>query len=109
MRRAIGICFACLVTSACAIAETPEENVTQSTGVAPENAETPTDRSQSFTCAAAREHWAPDHGSEWVVQHRRNQGSFDGTYRGRQGGRFSRRLQLKGHATGLKRSDNRSY
>jgi len=49
MRRTIGISFACLVTSACAIAETPEENITQSTGVAPENAETPTDRSRSFT------------------------------------------------------------
>jgi len=67
MRRTIGISFACLVTSACAIAETPEENITQSTGVAPENAETPTDRSRSFTCAAAQERWSADYGSEWVA------------------------------------------
>jgi rare lipoprotein A len=68
MRRTIGIYFACLVTSACAIAETPEENVGQSTGVAPENAETATDRSQSFACAAIQERWLADYGSEWVAQ-----------------------------------------
>ena len=67
MRRTIGISFACLVTSACAIAETPEENITQSTGVAPENAETPTDNYRSFACAAAQERWSADYGSEWVA------------------------------------------
>jgi len=46
--------------------KTPEENITQSTGVAPENAETPTDRSRSFTCAAAQERRsATDYRSEW--------------------------------------------
>ena len=68
MRRTIGIYFACLVTSACAIAETPEENVGQSTGVAPENSETPTDSSKSFACAAAQERWPADYSSEWVAQ-----------------------------------------
>jgi len=52
MRRTLGISLACLMTSACAIAETPEENITQSTGVAPANAETPTDRSRNFTPAS---------------------------------------------------------
>ena len=68
MRRTIGISFACLVTSACAIAEAPEENITQSTGVTPGNAETPTDNSRSFACAAAQERWPTDHGSKWVAQ-----------------------------------------
>jgi hypothetical protein len=46
--------------------KTPEENITQSTGVAPENAETPTARSRSFTCAAAQERRsATDYRSEW--------------------------------------------
>jgi rare lipoprotein A len=67
MRRAIGISLACLVTSACAIAETPEENITQSTGVTPGNSETPTDRSRSFGGAAAQKRW-PDYDSEWVAQ-----------------------------------------
>jgi len=68
MRRTIGISFACLVTSACAIAETSEGNVTQSTGVAPENSETPTDSSKSLACAAAQERWPADYGPEWVAQ-----------------------------------------
>ena len=68
MRRTIGISFACLVTSACAIAETPEEQITQSTGVTPGNSETPTDSSRSFASAAARERWPADYGSEWVAQ-----------------------------------------
>jgi len=68
MRQTIGISLACLVTSACAIAETPEKNRDQSTGVAPENAETPTDRSQSLACAAAPERWPADYGSERVAQ-----------------------------------------
>jgi len=68
MRRTMGISFACLVTSACAIAETPEENITQSTGVAPANAETPTDRSRNFACAPAQERWSANHGSEWAAQ-----------------------------------------
>ena len=68
MRRTMGISFACLVTSACAIAETPEENITRSTGVAPANAETPTDRSRNFACAPAQERWSANHGSEWAAQ-----------------------------------------
>jgi rare lipoprotein A len=68
MRRAIGISLACLVTSACAIAETPEESATQSIGITPENAETPTDRSRIFTYAAAQEGRPAAYGSEWAVQ-----------------------------------------
>jgi len=68
MRRTIGIGFACLVTSACAITETPEENITQSTGFAPGNSEKPTDGSRSFACAATQERWPADYGSEWVAQ-----------------------------------------
>jgi rare lipoprotein A (peptidoglycan hydrolase) len=68
MRRTIGISLACLVTSACAISEAPEESTTQSTSIAPENAETPTDRSQSFAYAAAQQRWSADCGSEWVAQ-----------------------------------------
>jgi peptidoglycan lytic transglycosylase len=62
MRRTIGISLACLVTSACAIAETPEESTThypgESTGVIPGNAEMSTDRRSA------------DHGSERVEQRR---------------------------------------
>ena len=68
MRRTMGISLACLVTSACAIAEMPEESTTQSIGVTPENAETPTDRSRSFACAATHERWSAASGSEWAVQ-----------------------------------------
>ena len=68
MRRTIGISFACLVTSVCAIAETPEEQITQSTGVTPGNSETPTDSSRSFASAAAQERWPADYGSEWVAR-----------------------------------------
>ena len=68
MRRTTGIAFACLVTSACAIAGAPEENITQSTGVTPGNSETPTDSSRSFASAAAQERWPADYGSEWVAQ-----------------------------------------
>jgi hypothetical protein len=62
MRRTIGISLACLVTSACAIAETPEESTTQSIGVTPGNAEIPI-KSRSFACGA-EERWAADYGSE---------------------------------------------
>ena len=68
MRRTIGISLVCLVTSACAIAETPEENITQSTGVSPGNSETPTDSSRSLACTAAQERWPADYGSEWVAR-----------------------------------------
>jgi len=47
--------------------KTPEENITQSTGVTPENAETPTDRSRSFACAAAQERRSADYRSERVA------------------------------------------
>ena len=67
-RRTMGISLACLMTSACAIAETPEESTTQSIGVTPVNAETPTDRSRSFACAATHERWSAASGSEWAVQ-----------------------------------------
>jgi hypothetical protein len=62
MRRTIGISLACLVTSACAIAETPEESTTQSISVTPGNAEIPI-KSPSFACGA-EERWAADYGSE---------------------------------------------
>jgi rare lipoprotein A (peptidoglycan hydrolase) len=72
MRRTIGISLACLVTSACAVAGTPEESTThypgESTGVTPGSAEMPTDRSRSFACAAAQERWPADYGSEWAAQ-----------------------------------------
>jgi hypothetical protein len=67
-RRTIGIALACLMTSASAIAQTPEENITQSTGVTPGNSETPTDSSRSFPCTAAQERWPADYGSEWVAR-----------------------------------------
>ena len=67
-RRTIGIALACLMTSASAIAQTPEENITQSTGVTPGNSETPTDSYRSFACTAAQERWPADCGSEWVAQ-----------------------------------------
>jgi rare lipoprotein A len=60
--------LACLMTSASAIAQTPEENITQSTGVTPGNSETPTDSSRSFACTAAQERWPADYGSEWVAR-----------------------------------------
>ena len=69
-RRTIGIALACLMTSASAIAQTPEENITQSTGVTPGNSETPTDSSRSFACTAAQERWPADYGSEWVARQR---------------------------------------
>ena len=67
-RRTIGIALACLMTSASAIAQTPEENITQSTGVTPGNSETPTDSYRSFACTAAQERWPADYGSEWVAR-----------------------------------------
>jgi len=74
MRRTIGISLACLVTSACAIAESPEERTThypgESTGVTPENAKMPTDQSHSFTCGAAQERRSADDGPERVEQQR---------------------------------------
>ncbi len=74
VRRAIGISFACLVTSACAIAETPEESATQypgkPIGAIPGIAEAPTDKPRSFTCGAAQERLAADHGSAPVEQRR---------------------------------------
>ena len=68
MRRAVGISLACLVTSACAIAETPEESTTPSVGVTLESAEPPTDGSRSLACIAAQERWPADYGSEWAMQ-----------------------------------------
>ena len=67
-RRTIGIALACLMTSASAIAQTPEENITESTGVTRGNSETPTDSSRSFACTAVQERWPADYGSEWVAR-----------------------------------------
>ena len=61
MRRKIGISLACLVTSACAIAETPEESTTQSIGLTAGSAEMPT-KSRSYTCRP-QEHQPADYGS----------------------------------------------
>jgi rare lipoprotein A len=73
MRRTIGISLACLVTSACAIAEAPEESTThypgESAGATPGSAETPTDKPRSFTCEAAQER-AADHGIARVERRR---------------------------------------
>ena len=75
MRRTIGISLACLVTSACAIAEAPEENATHypggSAGATPGSAETPTDKPRSFTCGATQER-AADHGFARVERRRAN-------------------------------------
>ena len=68
MRRVFGISLAYLVTSAYAIAQTPEESTTQSIGVTAENTETPTDGSRIFTCTSAHERWSAAYGSEWAVQ-----------------------------------------
>ena len=67
MHRAIGICLACLVTSACT-ATTAEENRTtdcpiDATGVTPGSTELPTD-TRNFTGAAAQERWSADYSSE---------------------------------------------
>src|SRR5712691_4342293 len=74
MRRTIGISLACLVTSACAIAETPVESRThypgEPTGVIPGNAEATIDKPHSFTCGAAQERPAADRGSERVERRR---------------------------------------
>jgi rare lipoprotein A len=56
MRRTIGISLVCLVTSACAIAERPEEITTESTSVGPVNPEIPPDKSRSLTCGEAAEY-----------------------------------------------------
>jgi hypothetical protein len=64
MRRTIGISLACLITSACAIAESPQESTTHypgdPAGVIPENAKMPTEQSCSFTCGAAQESRSAD-------------------------------------------------
>ena len=71
MRRTIGISLVCLVTSACAIAETPEENTAQSTSVAPVSPEMLPDKSRSRACEA-REHRSADFGSERAQELRAN-------------------------------------
>jgi rare lipoprotein A (peptidoglycan hydrolase) len=62
MRRAIGISFACLVTSACAIAEAPEESTTPSVAVTSGNPESPS-KSGSVACGGEGRQWV-DYGSE---------------------------------------------
>jgi rare lipoprotein A len=58
MRRTIGVSFACLVTSACAIAKPPEKNAShypgQGAGTPLGNAQLPTTRAASFDCGAVR-------------------------------------------------------
>jgi rare lipoprotein A len=68
VRRAIGISLACLVTSACAIAETPEESTTPSISVTPGDAEIPI-KSRVFACGVGESRSA-DYGSE-LSQYRR--------------------------------------
>jgi len=63
MRRTIGISLVCLVTSACAIAETPEESTAQSASTAPVSPETPFDKSPGLACEA-RTLGSADSGSE---------------------------------------------
>jgi rare lipoprotein A len=74
MRRTIGISLACLVTSACAMVETPEESTThypgEPTGTTSGSAETPTDKPRSFTCGAAQERRSADYGFARVEQQR---------------------------------------
>jgi rare lipoprotein A len=74
MRRTLGISLACLVTSAGAMAEAPDESTThypgESTGVTPGSAEMPIDKSRSVTCRAAQERRSADRGSERVAQRR---------------------------------------
>ena len=67
MRRTIGISLVCLVTSACAIAETPEERTTQSSSAAPLSPEMPPDNSRNFACEAG-ERWSVDYGFERVQE-----------------------------------------
>jgi rare lipoprotein A len=69
MRRALGISLMCLMTSACAIAETTEENANQSTIVAPGNTEMPPDKFRSLACGA-QERRSADDGSEGVEERR---------------------------------------
>jgi rare lipoprotein A len=64
MRRTIGITFACLVTSACVIAETPEESTTQPASTVPGTTpDQPPDKSRGVACAA-EERRSADYGSE---------------------------------------------
>jgi rare lipoprotein A len=67
MRRTIGISLVCLVTSACAIAETPEESTTQSTSVAPLSPGMPPDQSRSLACEVG-ERRSADYGFERVQE-----------------------------------------
>jgi rare lipoprotein A len=62
MHRAIGISFACLVTSACAITEAPEESTTPSVAVASENPESAS-KSGSVACGDEGRQ-SVDYGSE---------------------------------------------
>lgn len=57
-RRTIGVSFACLVTSACAITKPPEKSAShypgEGAGTAVGNAQLPTARPASFSCGAVR-------------------------------------------------------
>jgi rare lipoprotein A len=67
MRRTIGFSLVCLVTSACTIAETPEERTTQSSSAAPLSPEMPSDKSRSLACEAG-EHRSADYGFERIQE-----------------------------------------
>ena len=68
MRRTIGITLVCLVTSACAIAETPEESTTQLASIVPGSPDPP-DKSRSFA-SAAEEPRSSDHDPQQVEEWR---------------------------------------
>ena len=78
MRRTIGIAFACLITSACTIANAPEQSTTDSpdasTAVTVGTAEMQTDKSRSSTCRTAQARLAADDAFEGPPQQR---ASFD--------------------------------
>ena len=69
MRRTIGISLVCLVTSACAIAETPEESTTQSASIVPGSPDQPPDKSRSFACGA-EERRSADYGFQQAEERR---------------------------------------
>jgi rare lipoprotein A len=74
MRRTIGISFACLVTSACAVTNAPEQSTTDSpddsTVLTTGTAEMQTDKSRSVTCTAAQQRPSADGAFDQAPQQR---------------------------------------
>jgi rare lipoprotein A len=72
MHRTIGMSLACLLTSVCAIAKTPEKSTShypgEATSVPRGNAGMPTGRSRDFHCGAAQKRRSIDYTSERVEQ-----------------------------------------